>query len=306
MTLASHAEQTPPAPDLVPPTSPLAPVFPLSIQDTRVVLHDGAPGEVRAHWFLRANDVIGIGADFPAAGGQPQPVLRLLRLGDDGGTEPVATVRLRLAGQGGAGQSGFQVGWEGARFAAELGLVNGDGGWLLLARSNRFQHAPGIGLAFPAHAAGDGVQEAVRLDETRPSAPVPIQGLSGEDAPILPAMQQPLPLVEAGPARLVTAFVAAGGTAAPSIDGDAMDRQSAIPTLIYGQPVVPAAGLLIEAELRIQGWAAPNTQIDLFGHAYFVGPGGRFQFVLKVDDPALLRQALALHPPAELLAPRDD
>ncbi len=294
MTFARHAEQTPPTPDLAPPTSPLTPVFPLSIPDTRVVLHDGAPGEVRARWFLRASDVIGIGGDFPAAGGQPQPVLRLLRLDEDGAAEPVATVRLRLAGRDEAGQSGFQVGREGARFAAELGLVNEDGGWLLLARSNRFQHAPGIGLAFPAHATGDGVQEAVRFDETRPSAP------------ILSATHQSLASVAADPVCLVTA----GGTAAPSIDSDAMmrrlDRQSTIPTLIYGQPVVPAAGLLIEAELRIQGWAAPNTRIDLFGHAYFVGPGGRFQFLLKVDDPALLRQALALHPPDELFSPRDD
>jgi hypothetical protein len=79
-----------------------------------------------------------------------------------------------------------------------------------------------------------------------------------------------------------------------------------IPPLSYGQEPVRSMGVQILAELRISGQAAPGTEIDLFGHPYRVGPGGRFQLVVLVDDPELLRRALALHPPPELREKRDD
>jgi len=76
--------------------------------------------------------------------------------------------------------------------------------------------------------------------------------------------------------------------------------------LAYHQPPLRALGVKIEAELRILGWAAPNSQVDLFGIPFCVGPGGRFQLVLRVSDPALLRRALELDPPQELQRRRDD
>ena len=61
----------------------------------------------------------------------------------------------------------------------------------------------------------------------------------------------------------------------------------------------------IEAQLRIVGSAPPNQVLDLFGFPYRVGPGGRFQFVLPVEDLELLARALAARPPGALLKSRD-
>ena len=83
-------------------------------------------------------------------------------------------------------------------------------------------------------------------------------------------------------------------------------RLAPIPPLTYGQPPGDVAGILVEAELRITGQAPPGSLIDLFGHPYRIGPGGRFQLVLRVDDPSLLRRALDLNPPPELTVQRDD
>ncbi|NKN33417.1 hypothetical protein [Marichromatium bheemlicum] len=77
-----------------------------------------------------------------------------------------------------------------------------------------------------------------------------------------------------------------------------------IPRLDYATPAPPAAGVVIEARLCVSGWAPPGCEIDLFGQPYRVGPGGRFQLDCVVDDPALLRAALAQHPPA--LPPRPE
>lgn len=80
-----------------------------------------------------------------------------------------------------------------------------------------------------------------------------------------------------------------------------------IEPLAYGQAPAQGGGAVqIDAELRISGQAPPGTQIDLFGQPYRVGPGGRFQLTLRVDDVDLLRRALALHLPRELTLNRDD
>lgn len=75
---------------------------------------------------------------------------------------------------------------------------------------------------------------------------------------------------------------------------------------VYGARPTWALGPRMEAELRILGEAAPGSLIDLFGHPFRVGPGGRFQLTLRVDDPDLLRRALELQPPPELKIRRDD
>jgi hypothetical protein len=76
--------------------------------------------------------------------------------------------------------------------------------------------------------------------------------------------------------------------------------------MVYGQAVLRNGELLIEAELRINGCAAPGSEIDLFGFSYRVGPGGRFQFFIKVDDPALIKRAFELNPPSLVERPKDD
>jgi hypothetical protein len=76
-------------------------------------------------------------------------------------------------------------------------------------------------------------------------------------------------------------------------------RSSPSPTapVRYGQPTPGSTELVIEAELRVNGCAAPGSLIDLFGHPYRVGPGGRFQLVIRVDDPELIKRAFELNPP---------
>lgn len=78
-----------------------------------------------------------------------------------------------------------------------------------------------------------------------------------------------------------------------------------ITRLTYGQPPGGVGGIQVEAELRITGQAPPGSLIDLYGYPYRIGAGGRFQLVLRVDDPTLLRRALELHPPPELILTRD-
>lgn len=79
-----------------------------------------------------------------------------------------------------------------------------------------------------------------------------------------------------------------------------------IDPFVYGAAPTRVNGLRLEAELRILGEAVPGSIIDLLGHPFQVGPGGRFLLTLRVDDPDLLRRALELQPPIELKARRDD
>ncbi|AFL76282.1 hypothetical protein [Thiocystis violascens] len=333
----SERSPAPDAPDLAPPSVALDPVFPLASQTTRLDLYEGAPGEVRANWSLQANDYVVASHDFPLAGGAPFPVLRLRRVGDDGGSEYVDEISLRLAEQRGRGDAGFRVGQDASRFEAELGLVNGEGGWLLLARSNRLEHAASLGLNFPPRRDGEGDRHVsdptldpprTELAQTFPF-PDPIDGRIPEARIALLDRSESNrggPGAPSGSAHVDSAQHAALATRlareilnnrslAPADDGAPIARAatepagigvSAIPTLVYGRSAPSCAAPLIEAELRIHGWAAPNTEIDLFGQRYRVGPGGRFQFLVRVDDPTLLKQALTLHPPPGLSDPRDD
>lgn len=342
-----------PTPDLDAPTSDLDPVFPITDIGTRAVLYGISADEIQAAWTLRSNDLARFGSGFPIDGGRPTPVLRLRRFRPDGGCELQEEVRLRLSGVGGAGETRFKIGCDYVPFDAELGLINRDGGWLLLTRSNRLQHAAGIGLSF-AHAAG----ERVRSDAPDPRLDPPGVALAPE-FPLARLLPDSSILADLDPVSIFSRHAVVGlmfdgqakasdGTlgfdqpasigaadardlnaaASPVADGrndpgDApsylnnhMGREDSlwnatlapvrIPTLDYRVSIHREPTLVIEAELRVSGWAEPNTDIDLFGHRYRVGPGGRFQFTVSVDDPALLRQALASHPPPELRYPRED
>ena len=67
----------------------------------------------------------------------------------------------------------------------------------------------------------------------------------------------------------------------------------------------PVNGTTICAELLIQGSAAPGKLLDLGGHAYRVGPGGRFAFRVPIVDPVLIMKLLSALPELPV-APRDD
>jgi len=405
----------------------LSPNFPGRDPGTGLVLY-GHDGTLHAHWRLEANDLERAGGSFPSAGGRPLPVVRLCRVRPDGGSDQVNQVDLQARVREGVGEAGFAVAADHGRYHAELGLTNGDGGWLMLARSNALDNVSPVGVdlagleAAPCAAlAASGPAVPVPTVPTSvslagPSSLVPSPGLLGTDdqepalalAPGTPeAPAGPFPLVAPalpppwaaaavpalpgqapwyGPAGAVAVAVAAApglnlmlglprldrdvplpADAAPGApDRDGRGTPSPPPVLVLsvlelrglrlpapGEPVpvpddpaaarpapnpiptdtdqiptdpltgAPAApgldwtlhygqaprrhGVLeVEAELHIRGQAAPGSLVDLFGHPFRIGPGGRFQLVVRVDDPSLVRSALFLNPPPELSRSRDD
>lgn len=279
-------------PDLMPPEAPLVPVFPLGGAARALALYPGTAGEVRVHWRLSADEVVGQGARFPSADGAPEAVLRLGRLRAGGGSEPVHEQRLRLSGLSGSGEVAFRIGDDFGLFEAELGLMNSGGGWLLLARSNRFQSARGLGLESLRHP--DSWNHPDSWD--RPEAPSQTIDSEPSASPVWPT-------------DAATAGTAERSETPPTLvgrpDAAGVRVPTAIPVLNYADPAPATSRVVIEAELRIHGWSAPNTEIDLFGQRYRVGPGGRFQLNVKVEDPELIRRALERHPPPESVDPRE-
>jgi hypothetical protein len=76
-------------------------------------------------------------------------------------------------------------------------------------------------------------------------------------------------------------------------------------------PVCPAAGeATLSAELLVQGSAPPNTLLDLGGHAYRVGPGGRFLLRIPIREREIIMRVLASLPRLPVVArgdaPKDD
>jgi hypothetical protein len=72
--------------------------------------------------------------------------------------------------------------------------------------------------------------------------------------------------------------------------------------IVPPRPDLPAS---ISAELVVHGTAPAGAVLDLGGHDYRVGPGGRFSLRVPVRDPELVAAVLATV--SELpVAPRDD
>ena len=130
-------------------TDELVPRFPLEEPGTWLVLYDSAPGELRARWSLARTDIERFGNSFPVQGSRPEAVLRLRRSRPEGGAELAHEVSLIQVARERSGDVGFRVGPDHCRYHAELGLATGDGGWLMLARSNGLDNAATIGLRLP-------------------------------------------------------------------------------------------------------------------------------------------------------------
>jgi len=366
-------------------TAELAPHFPGEERGTGVVLYGAARGVLRVQWRLEPDTLEQAVGSFPVAGARPTLVMRLRRLRPDGGSDQLDEVRLAAVARSGSGFREFSVPLDHGRYRAELGLINGDGGWLMLARSNDLDNVAQVGVDLthlaaavprasvrttpPAPIALDTAEAAGEPADQRPTdaRPVPIFPLAlrliaehaghsppgaGSIPPTAPASPAPVALLApAAPTspggatgepvtlKVILDPVAQGlpvpqEVRAPGEDGGRADSPKYPPLpvrpvfpelltpakpaaaepvtygplapLSYGQEPVRSMGVQILAELRISGQAVPGTEIDLFGHPYRVGPGGRFQLVVLVDDPELLRRALALHPPPELREQRDD
>jgi hypothetical protein len=347
--------------------SRLAPRFPRLDRGTQLVLIDGAPGQLRVFWNLASDDLLPAAAGFRHAnGGVPKPVLRVRRIsGPRAGL--VSEVPVRLVGPSGQGDQRVDVGSEPARYTVELGLSDGAGGWLMLARSNALDLGAQIGISLPSRteARADAANAALSVAPTGPQPVLPashggssvperrkppiqmppppgvpplVLGVHGPIESGSPEDPRPTAVFDSKDAPLYTGpesddasggwsragpgdATAALGETLPAV-GDAPDtgssdgarssdraasprvRPSPTAPMIYGQ-VTPRAGtLIIEAELRVNGCAAPGSRIDLFGVPFRVGPGGRFQVSIRVEDPTLIRRAFELNPPQ--LPQRDD
>lgn len=88
--------------------------------------------------------------------------------------------------------------------------------------------------------------------------------------------------------------VADGGT------GQAADRARGGSGPI--RPARPDLGAEIHAELLVYGSGAPGIWLDLGGHAYRIGRGGRFSFRLPISDPDLILKLLSVLPELPVLA----
>ncbi len=399
-----------------PAAAALPPCFPGQDPETGLVLY-GADGALCAHWRLEANDLERAGASFPREGGWPWPVARLRRVRPSGGSDPVDQAGLGAVVRAGAGETRFQVAADHGLYQAELGLTNGDGGWLMLARSNALYNVSQVGVDLARLEAAPAVLTAPAVPLPVPPGPPSVTPAAAslttddQEPALAPGSPMPLarsfPLVEPpapapwalppapattgpapwyGPTPSVAAGVAPGvaqgepeglrvmlglpplkpeapltvasipavrhqdgwplstpvaGVGQPALEGRPLHlpapgeswegpNEAAVPALVaadlipagpvppgpvftdpgwslsYEQAPLRRAGLELEAQLRITGQAAPGTLVDLFGYPFRVGPGSRFQLVVRVEDPSLLRMALSLNPPPELALTRAD
>lgn len=165
-------EPLPETPDLAASGANLVPAFPLDESGTGVVLYVASAGRMRVHWSLERDDFEQAAASFPVNGQRPAAVLRLRRDRAGGGTELVDERPLGAGARDGAGEVVFSLLRDHGLYRAELGLTDGGGGWLMLARSNGHYNAVGVGLDVPASPA-ESPQDA-------PPAPGPESLVAGE------------------------------------------------------------------------------------------------------------------------------
>jgi hypothetical protein len=162
---------------------------------TGVVLYVGSPGSMRVHWHLTRGDFEQAEASFPMDGSRPAAVLRLLRERPGGGADLVEELSLGVGLREGSGESGFAVPTDHGLYRAELGLTGGDGGWLMLVRSNRHYNAVGVGLELPAKPADaqagqrpDRAREAPRASIPAGWEPPPLDAVGSQGAVAEPAL----------------------------------------------------------------------------------------------------------------------
>ncbi len=191
-------------PDLAASGANLAPAFPLDESGTGVVLYVASAGRMRVHWSLERDDFEQAAASFPVNGQRPAAVLRLRRDRAGGGTDLVDERPLGAGTRDGAGEAVFSLPRDHGLYRAELGLTDGGGGWLMLARSNGHYNAVGVGLDVPA-------SPAESPEDAQPaSAPESLTAGAAGQAPVQsdaigPGDPDGEPALGAGPSELVAA-----------------------------------------------------------------------------------------------------
>jgi len=339
-----------------------APQFPNPDQRPRLVLYP-ISGGVALDWRLDPALIQQARTAFAAH----QPVAKLLLHPVDADADASCLAEAEVADLDGksAGQARFLAPVVGP-VQAELGLEGQpDGGWLLLARSNRLDAVPeparlairdslvketeaaaGIEETEAAAATEEtevaaATEETEEAEETKEAAPrlvtrfpdpslaalaarpevrgsafplAPIQPFAEQDiedasvATSAPSEQRP----RAGETLASGSLVQAGRVSDQRSDAareqEVLDqpppkRQDVAPLEARAArgsgPMAPypsGADALIQGELHVFGRAAPGSLLDLGGHPYRVGPGGRFSFRVALDEPELLAALLARLP----------
>lgn len=201
------SEATPPAPDRedAPDLTPadlrataedIRREFPLVATRSALVLFDVDPSQVQAQWQITDAALASAIGAFPAGASQVRPLLRLRRIADDGSSRELAALPQPATAGGLSGVARFQVAEGGAELEAELGLASGEGGWMLLARSNR------VRLPIAPQPAGPA-----------PAVLTPAIAARGEEAPLPAAIAPPAAETAVGEGGAVT------GAAAPPAEG---------------------------------------------------------------------------------------
>jgi hypothetical protein len=330
-------------------------VFPIAGDAPPLVLYPTTDEGLELRWQLDARSIDRARAAFPDGHGLPAPRLRLLKLSDEGAARVVAEASLEDAHLAAGGHARYPTGTITGPVRGEIGLATADGGWVMVARSNRLLAArsrpirlPGrtesrpaaVTAASTASAAPGAVAASPRLQRSFPLVG-PVRSRSAASAPhphsfadaVVPAPLRHVPGSPAG--RLVVSAEVGGDEASEA--GQARNRPGPISrepegsVLEHadggsGQPEGPAARsgdsaaasttvaalprpgsgpvrsprtvghMTLRAELLVQGSAPPGMVLDLGGHPYRVGAGGRFQLRVPILDHALIMRLLAALP----------
>ena len=163
--------------------------FAPQLEHTALVLYDRDPEHLQAQWYVTPEEVAQAQSLFPGGGAGLRQVLRLRRLDQDGRAEILVSVSQALGEAKREGNEDFSPDGSGGDYECELGLESSDGGWILLARSNRVRLAH---RSLPSTRTGpvsDDSQEQEELYRTL-AAPYDPDGIPVE--PALAAVGEPL------------------------------------------------------------------------------------------------------------------
>jgi hypothetical protein len=163
--------------------------FPLVTHRSGVVLYDVDPEQLQAQWAIKPDDFVRAHSAFPASARGVRAVLRLLRVDAHGGAPESAVSPLQSHHVALEGSSRFTVNGRGALFQAELGVISDDGGWLLLARSNRVRMPGPAGQPAPIRAAAATAPKPAEVMQPGEASP------SGSVRPEMDAPKEPRAVV---------------------------------------------------------------------------------------------------------------
>jgi len=301
--------------------------FPETAEGPWLVLFQRADGAVELRWRLDLAALEHARAAFGDGGG---PHARLLLKAVADGGRLIAQARLTHAELVAKDTALYDAERVEGPLQAEIGLGDEAGGWMLIARSNRLDASGPVGAGLLRDADEDGAAAAAVEEQTAQTAADETASAVPETAPPTPARPPALPdqvpvaapllaraeradvADETPPARHSEAAAGETDTAPPALGAEppepagpaSPERRQAAPAgpdaraAILGgsgpiRPPDPDQGVELQAELVLRGRAPPGQVVELGGHEYRVGDGGRFVLRIPVSDRELIQAALA-------------